>query len=45
MREALQRCTLTPFTEGIGGAIAGRPFAIRFYYREPPPQPTEKEHG
>ncbi|MFZ2155087.1 MAG: hypothetical protein WAV72_03045, partial [Bradyrhizobium sp.] len=25
--EALQRCTPLPFTEGLGGAVAGRPFA------------------
>jgi hypothetical protein len=35
--EALQRCTPMPFTEGMGGAIAGRPFAIRFLNRKPPP--------
>jgi hypothetical protein len=40
--EALQRCTPMPFTEGMGGAIAGRPFAIRFQNRRPSPQPTEK---
>ena len=40
--EALQRCTPMPFTEGMAGAIAGRPFAIKFYNRKPPPQPTEK---
>jgi hypothetical protein len=35
--EALQRCTPMPFTETMAGAIAGRPFAIRFYNRKPPP--------
>jgi hypothetical protein len=35
--EALQRCTPMPFTEGMGGAIAGRPFTIRFRNRKPPP--------
>ena len=41
--ETLQRCTPMPFTEGLGGAIAGRPFAIRFTRnRKPPPQPAEK---
>lgn len=40
--EALQRCTPMPFTEGMGGAIAGRPFAIRFQNRKPPPKPVEK---
>ncbi len=28
--ETLQRCTPMPFTEGMGGAVAGRPFAIHF---------------
>jgi hypothetical protein len=27
---ALERCTPLPFTTGLGGAIAGRPIAIRF---------------
>ena len=27
---ALERCTPLPFTKGLGGAIAGRPIAIRF---------------
>jgi hypothetical protein len=40
--EALQRCTPMPFTESMAGAIAGRPFAIQFHSRKPPPQPTEK---
>jgi hypothetical protein len=31
--EALQRCTPMPFTE----SMAGRPFAIRFHNRKPPP--------
>ena len=35
--EALQRCTPMPFTEGMAGAVAGRPFAIRFRNRRPPP--------
>ena len=35
--EALQRCTPMPFTEGMAGAAAGRPFAIRFHNRRPPP--------
>jgi hypothetical protein len=40
--EALQRCTPMPFTEGMGGAVAGRPFAVRFQVRRPPPKPIEK---
>ena len=28
--ETLQRCTPLPFTEGLGGAVAGRPFAVQF---------------
>jgi hypothetical protein len=39
--EALQRCTPMPFTEGMGGAVAGRPFAIRFQVRKPLPKPIE----
>ena len=39
--ETLQRCTPMPFTEGMGGAVAGHPFAIRFQTRKRPP-PTEK---
>jgi hypothetical protein len=32
--ETLQRCTPMPFTETMGGAVAGHPFAIQF--RKPP---------
>ena len=40
--ETLQRCTPLPFTEALGGAIAGRPFAIPFRARKKlPPKPTE----
>ena len=28
--EALERCTPMPFSSGLGGAVAGRPIAIRF---------------
>ena len=38
--EALQRCTPMPFTEGMAGAVAGRPFAVQFHNRKP--QPAEK---
>jgi hypothetical protein len=40
--EALQRCTPMPFTEAMGNAVAGRPFAIQFRNRKTPPQPIEK---
>ena len=35
--EALQRCTPMPFTEGMAGAVAGRPFRIQFQNRIRPP--------
>jgi hypothetical protein len=41
--EALQRCTPMPFTDAMAGAIAGRPLAVQFHNRKPPPQPTEKK--
>jgi hypothetical protein len=40
--ETLQRCTPLPFTEGLGGAVAGRPLAISFRTRKRPPKPDEK---
>lgn len=40
--ETLQRCSPLPFTEGLGGAVAGRPFAVTFRTRKRPPQPDEK---
>ena len=40
--ETLQRCTPLPFTEGLGGAIAGRPLAFTFRTRKRPPKPEEK---
>jgi hypothetical protein len=33
--EALRRCTPLHLTDGLGGAIAGRPVAIRFVYDGP----------
>jgi hypothetical protein len=40
--EALQRCTPLPFTEALGGAVAGRPIAFPFKSpRKLPPKPTE----
>ena len=35
--EALQRCTPMPFTEGMAGAVAGRPFRVQFQNRKRPP--------
>lgn len=40
--ETLQHCTPLPFTESLGGAVAGRPFALRFDDRRNHPKPTEK---
>ena len=40
--ETLQRCVPMPFTQGMAGAAAGRPFAIRFHNRKPSPKQTEK---
>ena len=40
--EALQRCTPLPFSEGLGGAVAGRPFAVRFWPRKTSPKPAER---
>ncbi|WP_082650120.1 hypothetical protein [Bradyrhizobium lablabi] len=40
--ETLQRCTPLPFTEGLGGAVAGRPLAVTFRTRKRPPKPEEK---
>jgi hypothetical protein len=37
---ALERCTPLPFTKGLGGAIAGRPIAIRYVDNR-----TFKEHA
>src|SRR5260370_27791714 len=40
--EALKRCIPMPFTETMAGAVAGRPFAIQFHNKKPPPQPAAK---
>jgi hypothetical protein len=40
--ETLQRCTPLPFTEGLGGAVAGRPLALPFRNRKRPPKTEEK---
>ena len=42
--EALQRCTPMPFTTGMAGAVAGRPFAVRFHNRKHSP-PTCREES
>jgi hypothetical protein len=40
--ETLQRCTPMPFTDGMGGAAAGKPIRFRFDDRRNLPKPTEK---
>jgi hypothetical protein len=40
--EALHRCTPMPFTQGMAGAVAGRPFAVRFHNRKLPPKAAER---
>jgi hypothetical protein len=40
--ETLQRCTPLPFTEGLGGAVAGRPFVVPFRTRKISPKPAER---
>ena len=40
--EALQRCTPLPFSEGLGGAVAGRPLTVRFSTKKPPPKPERQ---
>src|ERR1700754_1357992 len=37
--EALQRCTPLPFTEALGGAVAGRPLTLRLWTKKKPPKP------
>lgn len=34
-RDAIRRCTPAHVTPGLGGAIAGRPIALRFVYQGP----------
>ena len=43
--EALQRCTPLPFTEALGGAIAGRPLTIPFEPKNHHPNRQRAEHG
>lgn len=40
--ETLQRCVPMPFIHGMGDAIAGRPFTLRFDDRRNHPKPNEK---
>ena len=40
--ETLQRCAPLPFTDGLGNAVAGRPFAIPFRTRKSPPKPERQ---
>ena len=40
--EAFQRCTPMPFTDAMAGAIAGRPFAVQFHSRKPPPHQEKR---
>ncbi len=35
VREAFERCTPLPFTQGLGSAVAGRPFVFRFIDARP----------
>ena len=41
--ETLQRCTPLPFTEGLGGAVAGRPLAVPFRTRKRQPKTEERK--
>jgi hypothetical protein len=40
--EALQRCTPLPFSEALGGAVAGRPLTIRLWTKKPLPKPERQ---
>jgi hypothetical protein len=40
--ETLQHCTPMPFTGGLGDAVAGRPFRMRFDDRRNLPKPVER---
>jgi hypothetical protein len=35
VREAFERCTPLPFSDSLGGALAGRPFVFRFIDAKP----------
>jgi hypothetical protein len=40
--QTLQHCTPMPFTGGLGDAVAGRPFRLRFDDRRNNPKPVER---
>ncbi|CAN5526326.1 hypothetical protein BH11PSE4_BH11PSE4_11880 [soil metagenome] len=40
--QTLQHCTPMPFTGGLGDAVAGHPFRVRFDDRRNLPKPVEK---
>ena len=40
--EALQRCTPMPFTDAMGGAVAGHPFKVPFHGRKTSPPTQER---
>ena len=40
--QALERCTPLPFTDALGGAVAGRPMAIPFRTRKRQPNTQER---
>lgn len=42
LMKTLESCTPMSFTEGLGDAVAGRPFRIRFDGRKRPPKPVER---
>ena len=41
--ETLQRCTPMSFSGGLGDAVAGRPFRVRFDDRRNQPKPVERK--
>jgi hypothetical protein len=40
--QALQRCTPLPFSEALGGAVAGRPLTLRLWTKKTPPKPERQ---
>lgn len=42
LKKTLESCTPMSLTEGLGDAVAGRPFRIRFDGRKRTPKPTER---